>query len=558
MKYYALLILLFVCMYLVPLGFRPMITPDEFRYAEIPREMIESGDWVVPRLAGMDYFEKPAFGYQLTAASFKIFGYNRFALRFPAALAAGLTALLVALFLRRCMHNDRTAALGGALYLDFGLVYALANCAVLDAQVTFFIAGTLTAFLPACLAPKWDTPRVVLLIAAGVFAGLGFMTKGFLALAVPAVAIVPFLIWEKRWRELLVLPWIPLFACAAVCAPWTIAVHRQAPDFWRYFVVVEHLDRFLTPNAGQHAEPWWFYPAMLIPLLLPGGLLLGCAARGLHGKWGEMFGQSFVRYLVCWFVFPFLFFSLCKGKLPTYILPCFFPVAALGAVGISEYFRLGGKYRTFRFLTTGLGVIFLIAGLTGAAAGWLPLPENIRQWTPEIRRFMPAGIAAALFGLALLWQRNMSWSKNLTAFFAGQVPVAILILWALSPALFGDKMPEDAIRRLSAHIPPDARIMAYRNVMHGAVWTLHRPNDITLFGNESEWEYAIKRNAAARYMSSGALQKYLASPDRKEPCAILTYEETFQKQRNAFPANGEIHCDNQLLLAVYPPAKGEK
>ena len=93
MKYYAALFLLFAGMYLIPLGFRPMITPDEFRYAEIPRAMIESGNWVVPRLAGMDYFEKPALGYQLTALSFKIFGYNKFALRFPPALAAGLTAL---------------------------------------------------------------------------------------------------------------------------------------------------------------------------------------------------------------------------------------------------------------------------------------------------------------------------------------------------------------------------------------------------------------------------------------------------------------------------------
>ena len=79
MKYYAMLFLLFLGMYIAPLGFRPMITPDEFRYAEIPREMVETGNWVVPRLAGMDYFEKPALGYQLTALSFKAFGYNNFA-----------------------------------------------------------------------------------------------------------------------------------------------------------------------------------------------------------------------------------------------------------------------------------------------------------------------------------------------------------------------------------------------------------------------------------------------------------------------------------------------
>lgn len=552
MKHYALLFLMFVCMYLVPLGLRPMITPDEFRYAEIPREMIESGDWVVPRLAGMDYFEKPAFGYQLTAVNFKIFGFNRFALRFPCALAAGLTALLIALFLRRYTHNDRLAALGGILYLDFGLVYALGNCAVLDSQLTLFIAGTLAAFLPACLAPKWNTPKIVLLLAAGVFAGLGFLTKGFVALVVPGLTIVPFLLWEKRWRDLLVLPWLPLAAFLAVCAPWAIAVHRQAPDYWRYFIVVEHLNRFLDPEeSGQHVEGWWFYLALLIPLLLPGGLLLGCAARGLRGKWGELLKTPHIRYLICWFAVPFLFFSISRGKLPTYILPCFFPVAALGAIGLSEYFRLGGRYRSFRWLMNGFGVLLILIGIVGLAAWKLPLPGKLEFISGTLLRAIPAGCAAVIFGIVLLWQRNMSWSRNLVAFFAGQAAVVILVLWAMTPELLGDKTPEDALKRLAAHIPADARIMAHRGMMHGAVWVFHKPNDITLLWGESEWDYAIQRGAASRYMSAEKLAKYLASPERTA-CAVLLPEDVFRKHQSRFPTDGKFFVDNQLLLAVYP------
>ena len=552
MKHYALLFLMFVCMYLVPLGLRPMIMPDEFRYAEIPREMIESGDWVVPRLAGMDYFEKPAFGYQLTAVSFKIFGYNRFALRLPAALAAALTALLIALFLRRYTHNDRLAALGGILYLDFGLVYALGTCAVLDAQLACFIAGTLAAFLPACLSPKWDMPKIVLLLVSGVFAGLGFMTKGFVALAVPALTIVPFLVWEKRWRDFLVLPWLPSAACLAVCAPWAIAVHRQAPDFWRYFVVVEHLNRFLDPAASdQHAEGWWFYLVLLIPMLLPGGLLLGCAARGLRGKWGELLKAPHVRYLVCWFAVPFLFFSVCRGKLPTYILPCFFPVAALGAIGLSEYFRLGGRYRSFRWVMNGFGILLILAGIVLAFAEKLPLPGELPFIPETLLRFIPAGVAAVIFGIVLLWQRNKSWSRNLAAFFAGQAAVVVLMLWAATPELFGDKTPEDALARLSKHIPADARILAHRGAMHGAVWTLHKPHDITLCWNEHEWEYAIKRNAGARYIDRKDLMKFLAAPENR-PCVLLMSEDFWRRRREELPPDGQLYFDTQMALAVYP------
>ena len=82
----------YILAYLTPLACRPMLRPDEYRYAEIPREMLETGDWVTPKMLGMRYFEKPAPGYQLTAVSFSLFGENVFALRLPSALASLLTA----------------------------------------------------------------------------------------------------------------------------------------------------------------------------------------------------------------------------------------------------------------------------------------------------------------------------------------------------------------------------------------------------------------------------------------------------------------------------------
>lgn len=559
MKYYVMLFLLFLGMYIAPLGLRPMITPDEFRYAEIPREMVETGNWVVPRLAGMDYFEKPALGYQLTALSFKIFGYNNFALRFPPALATGLTALLLTLFLRRYTRNDRTAVMGGILYLDFGLVFALGNCAVLDAQVTLFMAGCLLTFLPACLAEKWDLPRVVMLAAAGIFAGLAFLTKGFIALAIPAIVITPFLIWEKRWKAFLTMPWIPLITCLAVAAPWCIAVHKQAPDFWRYFVVVEHWVRFTGTGFGQHNQPFWFYAALLIPLMMPAGLLLPCIFRGLRGQWGGLFKQSYMRYLACFFVFPFVFFSACSGKLATYILPCMIPAAALGALGIAEYFRLGGKYRSFRWVMTLCGIIFILAGFAGLAGGWLPYPASVREALPFpaelFRRFMPAGAAMLIFGTVLLWQRNKQWNRNLTVFFAGQIPVVFLTLWAANSQFFGDKTPYDALKVLEKHVPADAdKVIVYRGAMHGAVWAWNRPNDLILAWAEGEWYYPVTHGFAHRYMSPDAVIEYLKSPERKR-CAVLFPEESYRKRKAHFPEDGEIFCHNQMLLIVYPPAK---
>src|SRR4030042_2281837 len=88
-KTYVLVIALFFLVYLVPLGVRPMLIPDEFRDAEIPREMLAAGDWVVPHLDGLRYFEKPVLGYWLNAAAIALFGENAFAVRFFSSFWGG-------------------------------------------------------------------------------------------------------------------------------------------------------------------------------------------------------------------------------------------------------------------------------------------------------------------------------------------------------------------------------------------------------------------------------------------------------------------------------------
>ena len=83
---------LFLLIYILPLGVRPMVIPDETRYAEVPREMLASGDWVVPHLNGLRFFHKPPLGYWLNATSMMLFGENAFAVRLPSAMSVGISA----------------------------------------------------------------------------------------------------------------------------------------------------------------------------------------------------------------------------------------------------------------------------------------------------------------------------------------------------------------------------------------------------------------------------------------------------------------------------------
>ena len=258
-------VLFFLLAYILPLGFRPLLTPDEYRYAEIPRAMIDSGNWVSPRLLGIRYFEKPALGYQMTAVSLEIFGNTNFAIRFPAALSVGITALAIYWLIRKVRGDEELAILASYVYLGMGLVYGVGIFAVLDSQTTCFLwLGMVLYYLG--LRGKTPGSKVSCLLASGAAFGLAFLTKGFLAFVVPVVTAVPFLLFRKEWKNFFLSPWLPIFAAAIVALPWSLMIHFQEPDFWHYFFFIEHLQRFLKETDGQHPEPFWFF----IPIVAGG------------------------------------------------------------------------------------------------------------------------------------------------------------------------------------------------------------------------------------------------------------------------------------------------
>jgi len=145
-KYSVAIIALFLILYILPLGVRPISIPDESRYGEIPREMIASGEWVVPHLNGLRYFEKPVLGYWLNALSITLFGENAFAIRLTSALSAGISALMVFFLIRRFGGGSQAGILGAAVYLTSLLVLALGTLTILDSMLSMFLTGAMASF----------------------------------------------------------------------------------------------------------------------------------------------------------------------------------------------------------------------------------------------------------------------------------------------------------------------------------------------------------------------------------------------------------------------------
>ncbi len=530
---YWFLLIFFIAAYILPLGVRPMIAPDEYRYAEIPREMIERGDYVVPYLSGARYFEKPALGYQWTAAMFNIFGVNRFALRLPPALAAGGAALLLLWLVRHTTRDDELAALSAGLFLTTGMVYGLGVFAVLDSQLNFFLTGTLVSYFLAIRTETMGKRKFFLLALSGVFAGLAFLTKGFLAFAVPGVVILPYLVWQKKWREIYTTPWIPMVFTAITAMPWSLAVHFREPDYWNYFFWIEHIQRMIKSDGGQHTEPVWFFIPVIIAGFLPVLFLLPAMLKGWKLCGRGILHNDLVRYLLCWTVFPFCFFSASSGKLATYILPCYVPMAALAAMGVKEYMHnaFGELFdKTLKYISmvlTAVAVIFSVWQISAPAAWCL-------YYDKEICKCIIAVCGMLLFSF-ILYRASVCEKRQykLPMIAAGLAVMLGAGLCAVPERVIASKAHSATLEFMKEAAMPDKSIIAVNSsMMHSVSFNYHRTDIIVLFSG-GELDYGLKYpDAKGRHLSMKELAELIKSTNRP-PVVLIT-----RKNRDSFLPEG--------------------
>jgi 4-amino-4-deoxy-L-arabinose transferase len=542
------LISIFALIYLLPLGGKPMIAPDEFRYAEIPREMIQTGDWVTPRLIGVRYFEKPVMGHWLNAAAILLFGENAFAVRFASALATGISAALIFFLSWRTTRQLFFAWLTTAIFLTSGLVYGIGTFAVLDSPTTLFVTGTLVFFFIATQELRFNRQQMLFLMLSGACCGMAFLTKGFLAFAVPAVTIIPFLLWEKRWRDIFILPWIPLLTIIVIAAPWALMIHQREPDFWRYFFWVEHVQRFFEKRGTQHPEPFWFFVPVILGGLLPWVLLLPCALKGLTVKHRVALPDSFIKFIICWFIFPTLFFSACSGKLATYALPLFPPLALLTGWGLLGYCKNAGT----SLLDTSCKI--LAWALLISAAGFIlyQLLAN-RGIFPELYsceevfKWIIAVAAVIIWAAGLLFVVRVKKVYYKTAIFA-IAPLAVFFVanYVIPDRVLSNKAQGIYFKKWRQYISPGTVIVAHPNVMHAAAWEFHR-NDLLFADHGGELEYGLNyQDQKSRIISKDEFGKMVkkAKPGSLVHIIRGDFRDSGQK------ADFEIY-DHEMMFAKF-------
>jgi len=536
--YAFILLSLYILAYLLPLGARDLFVPDETRYAEVPREMITSGDWVVPHLNGLRYFEKPVLGYWVHAGAQMLFGQNNFAVRLPSALSVGLSALLVFLLVHRARAPQRREEeqfmpfAATLVFLSCFEVFGVGNTAVLDNLFSFLLTACITAFYWATESERSSTREKVWLILAGFLCGVAFLTKGFLALAVPILALVPYLIWQRRYSDILRMSWLPILVAVLTALPWALAIHLREPDFWHYFFWTEHIRRFTGSNA-QHKESIWFFLLAAPGLVFPWTFLIPAAGVGVKKLWQAQPQYSgLLKFSLCWLLVPFVFFSLSQGKLLTYILPCFPPFAMLMGMGLVQLLRYDGRSRLFRggiVVNGALFALLLIAFLILQFTGF----HGFRPYSQAWKVIMI--INGLLFFLLFCFWSYQGKNAPTKIVFAG---TALLFVYVLAHYTLPDKTvevkcPGPLLERYSSSIAADNVVISDDDTIRAVCWYLKR-NDVYNLGPPGELAYGFGyADGAGRLINLKTAAELIGQHRGK--AVLVARMRSYAKWRDALP-----------------------
>ena len=430
---------LYLC-YFHNLGAIGFVGPDEPRYAWIARDMVETGDWVTPRLYGRPWFEKPVLYYWGATLGFKLFGVSEVAARLPSALSALLATLAMAWLAWHVYGAETARWLLLLLPTTVGMIgfsHAAGPDMPFAAALTaaMVCAAGLLGLVPAPSSTSFTPSISFTSFLFGFFLGLTVLAKGPAAFILSGGAVLLWAIFTKRWRDAFrCLHPIGIASFCLTALPWYILCARRNPDFFRIFIIEHNFKRYLTPEF-QHIQPFWYYIPILLMAFAPWTLVL---------FWSSLYGAF--RYLperrpspttillFCWCTFCFVFFSISKSKLPGYVLPALPAIALLLA---RTYVHLVPRdEKLFRRLHFAIAItIALFSGLwlIGTGPTFQPSRTN-RQFLTSIAWTL---FLFALANLLLTYRRKgLGKPKSVTSFCVVPVLVLVYLFPQISAALF--------------------------------------------------------------------------------------------------------------------------
>jgi 4-amino-4-deoxy-L-arabinose transferase-like glycosyltransferase len=346
-----LLLVLSGYLYFFQLDKIALTDPDETFYAQTAKEMYLKGEWLTPTLYGKPQFEKPIFFYWLIEISYKIFGINEFAVRFPCALF-GFLGLAGMYLLGRLLFNNRTGIFS-AVVLSTCLEYLMLSIGCVTDMVLFtcLLFGALFFFYGQIRRKNY-----FYLLSSAAFA-LATLTKGPIGLLLPAFIIVLYLVLT---RDYAIFKNAALLAGAVIvfiiiAKPWYFIMYKiHAQDFISIFFGFQNVTRFLTPEHRIGSQVYYNIPIALggfFPwsVFLPLGFWRFIKKAFISKSEGSD-ERKYSLFILLWFFVIFLFFTASSTKLPTYIFPCFLSLALITGKLWDDFLTAGAAANFTRWM----------------------------------------------------------------------------------------------------------------------------------------------------------------------------------------------------------------
>ncbi len=470
------LLLIFVIVWLGTLGSRSLVSADEGRYASLSLAMLQSGDWVTPRLNGLLYFEKPALQYWAGAASMALFGVNEFAARLWPGLSGLGTVFLVGFTARQLWGQRagrRAFIIAGAMTWIVVNSHFLSLDAGLSAALTLVLCSVLMA---ERAGPAAEAGRRRWMLAAWAGVGLAVLSKGLVGIVIPGTTLVVHSLWRRDFSIWARLEWLRgLALLLLICLPWFLVVSMRNPDFASFFFVHEHFQRYLTP-VHRREGAWWFFVPFLLVGALPWTSALPWAARVDRADFAASLALT-------WALVVFVFFSASSSKLPSYILPLF-PALALLLARRAEAVD-AARLRWHLLLPALVWAVALL--------GWPFASRMANAGTPPeaiaaLARGAALGAAVFLAGAAFAWLllRRQRVTAALAVVAAAHLVATLTVL--NSHDRYGQlKSSEGIVRALRSSIDGATPVFAVQSYDHTLEFYLRRP--VTLVDFRDEFEF---------------------------------------------------------------------
>lgn len=468
--------LIILCGYLFffHLGNMALTDPDETFYAQTAKEMTARGEWMTPYLYGKPQFEKPIFFYWMVEASYKAFGVNEFAARFPSAVF-GLIGVIAAFFLGQLLYNKRVGIMTAVILAANVEYIVLSRACITDMALGTFILLGMLFFLYGQIKDK----PVFYLFSAAAF-GFAVLTKGPVGLALPGLSILLYLIITGdllKFFKKVKLFW-PAIILIVIAVPWYVIMYKTHGKFFiEEFFGFRNITRFLEPEHKIGSQ-FYYYVPVLLGALFPWSVFLPFAFwQGIKKAFnGDSPGKKRSIFLLLWFAVIFIFFSISGTKLPTYIFPTFAALSVMIAVVWDQLLEAKTSLRA----QTGMKVSFIfmfLAIVIGAIVFFFFMKK----------RYPIVMVGAAVTGAMLVLGFGLSifayFKKKYLASFFFIVYAIVIFLYPLSVLVLPSVERYETGKEISMHLnqmmKPDEALASESHYRAGlAFYTGHFPVDI--------------------------------------------------------------------------------